>query len=104
MIDFDLLPVPNQRFSSLLDEAWHEIEIRTLGSGACVVSIWRDNVPVVACVRALPNRPLIPYRYLEHGNFLFLTQNGEYPAFQNFGTSCRLIYASPEELEEVRNG
>jgi len=104
MIEFDLIQAPNQRFSALLDGAWFEIEIKTLDNGACAVSIRRDNETIIQSVRALPNRALIPYLYREHGNFIFLTNDGEYPMYTQFGGACRLIYVTPDELKEIRGG
>jgi hypothetical protein len=106
MIEISLQPIPNQAFSIILDDAWFQIRIKTLENGSCVVSIDRDNLPLIGGVRAMPNRALLPYFYLEGGagNFAFVTDNDEYPNYTKFGTAHRMIYASAEELEALRNG
>jgi hypothetical protein len=100
MVEIPLDPLPNQAFSATLDEARFEFRINTLDNGGCVVSISRDGVDLIHGVRAMPNRALLPYRVLEGdtGNFMFDTPGGDYPAYTEFGTTQRLIYASAEEL------
>ncbi|MDR0736815.1 MAG: hypothetical protein LBF51_08335 [Zoogloeaceae bacterium] len=104
MNEIPLEAIPNQKLSVLLDEAWHDITLKTLKNGACVVSIARDGQAVIEGARACPNRALIPYRHAEGdaGNFAFLTEGGDYPQYDQFGTSQRLIYASAEELARIR--
>lgn len=106
MIEISLMQIPNQSFSIRLDESWFNVRINSMDNGACVVSIDRDNVTVISGVRAMPNSPLIPYQYLEGtaGNFAFVTRNGEYPTYTEFGVSQALIYASAEEIAAIRNG
>ncbi len=48
-----------------------------------------------------PNYPVIPYDYLVEklgGNFLFTTENENYPNYENFGTSCLLYFITEDEL------
>jgi len=55
-------------------------------------------------MRAVSGFPLIPYSYLQNGNFTFITSNNEYPDWRQFGITQYLIYASKSELEEILNG
>lgn len=75
-------------------------------NGVMCIFISRNDVPIVQGQRCVPERPLIPYRYLEGstGNFYFFTENGEYPHYSRFGGADVLVYATAEELVELRNG
>jgi hypothetical protein len=106
MYEIPLTDAPNQAFSVTLEGAFWRILLQTLDCGAAIASFWRGGEPVILGVRALPNRALIPYRYLEGaaGNFAFLCETSDYPAAEGFGGPCRLAYATAEEIREARNG
>lgn len=65
------------------------------------VDITRNGSPVVSGMRAVAGTFLIPYGYLESGNFLIITTNEEYPDYRQFGLSQYLIYFSQAELEAL---
>lgn len=64
--------------------------------------ISRDGSVLLTGVRVLAGEPLIPYRYLEDGNFIFITANDEMPFWSEFGNSQVLVYLSKEEIDAVR--
>jgi hypothetical protein len=66
------------------------------------VTIIRDNILIISNVRAVPQSPLIPYQYLEAGNFIVTTDNDEYPIYTQFGITQYLVYLTQSELEELR--
>jgi hypothetical protein len=50
-------------------------------------------------IRAIPNKLLLPYDYLEiYGSFFFNTQNDDYPDYNQFGITQYLYYLSAAEL------
>lgn len=102
-ININIQPVANQSLSIALDDRQYNITIKET-AGSMSVDLERDNQTVLQGQRAVAGTPVIPYRYLESGNFIFTTQNGEQPYFTKFGTSQSLIYASPSELETFRSG
>lgn len=65
------------------------------------VDIVRNETPVVSGMRAVAGTFLIPYKYLESGNFLIITANEEYPDYRQFGVSQYLIYFPQAELEAL---
>jgi hypothetical protein len=67
------------------------------------LDVVRDDLPIVSGSRMLPNSPLIPYRYLESGNFVLITEGDEYPFYTKFGDSQTLVYVTDVELEALRN-
>ncbi len=103
MIELELAQVPNQSFSTRLGDNQYDISI--LETNGCMsVSISRNNVKLLSNVRAVGGTPLIPYRYLEDGNFAFITQDEEYPYYDKFGITQSLIFVTQAELSELRAG
>ena len=103
MIEIPLSTIPNQSFSIQLDQNNFDIRIHDCGT-IMSVDIAVNNTVIVTGQRAVNGYPLIPYAYLEQGNFAFLTANDEYPYWERFGIDQYLIYASQEELEAIRAG
>lgn len=101
MIIVPLARVPNQTFSITLDSNQYNIGVFTTRS-TMAIDITRNNEIVIQGQRLVPDSIVIPYRYLEDGNFFILTENGEYPFYTEFGVSQTLLYASTAELEELR--
>ncbi len=101
MIQIPLSPVPNQSFSIRATDHNYELTIKA-AKGIMAVTIVRDNIILLSNIRAVAQFPLIPYRYLESGNFLILTQNDDLPDYTKFGDSQTLIYANQDELEALR--
>lgn len=97
-----LKSVPRQKFSLVLDSAHFEISLTAI-SGCMYATIVRDDIPIISGVRCMPNKKIIPYKYLEGkaGNFAFYT-GGEYPWYENFGVDQVLYYANVSEIEAAR--
>ena len=102
MINIPLQQLANQSLNFTADDSRYQIDIKEIG-GLMATSITIDDVLVISGQRALAGVPLIPYRYLERGNFIFITENEENPYYTSFGTSVFLNYASPAELEALRD-
>lgn len=98
MFEIPLEPLPRQDFSIRLDGDRYEIRIAEIAGNTLTVDIVRNGVTLVTGTPAIANGALLPYRYQWRGNFAFRTPAGELPHWQNFGGTCQLIYASPEEL------
>ena len=105
MQDIPLIVVPRQSLSIVLDgNRWGIRVYQSTGVMACDFTL--NDEPLITGVRAVPQFQLLPYRYLQHtggGNFAFITgANGtEYPWWENFDTSCTLVYASAAELKAM---
>lgn len=97
MINIPLQAIPNQSLSTVLDNTQFDIVVRVAGD-IMAVDITINNVVILTGQRASPGCPLIPYQYLENGNFFLLTENNDYPDYTKFGVDQFLVYASPDEL------
>ncbi len=64
--------------------------------------IFRNEINILYGFQAVAGSPLIPYQYLESGNFIFVTENDELPDYTKFGVTQFLLYVTQDELESVR--
>jgi|SRR6478736_1597071 len=101
MLEIEIAAVPNQEFSSTLNERFYDFRIVTV-LGCSAITISRDNEILVQGARMVAGTPLLPYRYQEDGNFVLLTQDGDLPNYEQFGVTQALVYLSPQELIELR--
>ena len=95
--------IPNQSFNVTLDGNLYALTFRTIGE-LTYCDITLNGTLLVSGQRCVPNRGLIPYRYLEGtgGNFAFRVQTDEYPYFEQFGITQFLQYASQSDLAAIR--
>lgn len=101
MLEIQLAAVPNQSFSFTVDENQYDFTIKET-NGCMAVTIERDNVLLLSNMRVVCDEPLIPYRYLEDGNFVITCLNDEMPYYTEFGKTQTLLYLSAVELEAIR--
>lgn len=96
-----LQQIPNQKFTISLDGVLFNITLKKCnGVMAMSVSIngtaTIDNLICAACA------PIIPAKYLEDGNFMFLTANNQLPDYKQFGLTQSLFYFTAAELAAFR--
>lgn len=96
-----LSAVPNQSFSVRLDGSRYDIAIKET-RGRMAIDLARDGVYLFRGMTAKTGTPLIPYRHLELGNFVFTSEDDEDPYYELFNTSQQLVYLSISEVEEAR--
>jgi hypothetical protein len=107
MYEVPIESLPNQNLTVTLDSVRYVLTLREGEGKTCTVSVTANGNTIIDNVRAMPNQNILPYPYLESdgGNFAFNVDDGEsYPYWEEFGITQRLIYASPSELEALRNG
>lgn len=88
---------PNQDLTVRLDDTRYGLRLEAV-NGVMVVDVSIDGVTVLTGSRVLAGEPLIPYKYLQEGNFILLTINDELPDYTQFGVTQSLVYLSPAEL------
>ena len=101
MIEINLTPVANQSVSIKLEDSLYTLTIKET-RGVMSLNLIRDNEIILLGARIIPNAPLIPYRYLESGNFVMLCDSDEYPNYLLFGNTQTLVYVTIPELEALR--
>lgn len=95
--------MPKQSFTVVLDDVLYDIAV--LETNGCMsLNITRAGERIVSGQRAVTRQLVLPYASLEDaaGNFMFLTQNDELPAWDLFTTTQAFVYASNAELLAVR--
>jgi hypothetical protein len=104
MIQIPLDAIPNQSLSVRLDSRRYEITVQAT-SRVVSATITRDDEMLVQGLRCATSTPLLPFRYLEDdaGNFVFLTEDGEYPDYTRFDSTHQLVYLNGAELASVRS-
>ncbi len=98
-----LASVPNQSLSIQLDEKRYVLRLHNVGDLMCIdISI--DEETILQGHRLVGSQPIIPYKYLERdgGNFIFATELGDYPFWDQFGVTQTLLYITRAELEAIR--
>lgn len=97
---------PNQNFRTVVDGFTFDITLNTaLDMLFATVDINGERVKTTC--RCINGQFIVPYpAYLPDGcgNFLFYTKDENYPNYQNFNTTCMLIYLSDSEIKELQNG
>lgn len=108
MIVIPITNIPNQSLSIPLGDNNYQIRIHCcndnieIGTTIMAVDIYKNDEIVVLGIRAQPGYPLLPYPYMQKdGNFIFVTNNDEYPNWRLFGVNQYLIYVSRSELRDI---
>lgn len=101
MIIVPLIAVPNQNFTITLDNILFNISIKSV-INFMTIDISQNNSVVLSGMRMIPDALLIPYKYLEAGNFVVVTANEEYPIYTEFGATQFMFYFTQAELEAIR--
>lgn len=95
----------NQDFDVLVDDIQKTIHIllQTINK-AVMMSVSINNKQIGQPFLCFANRPVVPYPYMVDilgGNFIFETQDNNYPNFENFGKTCLLYFATKDELNDA---
>lgn len=97
-----LSAISNQKFSVQLESKRYIITIKeTKGVMSC--TIVREDETIVDNVRLVAGTPILPYAYMEDGNFILTTENEDLPDWTKFGNGQELYYLSASELEALTN-
>lgn len=97
---------PNQSVTANLDGYVFDITVKAIDEESMAVSITADDEVIVDSRKVVSGAAIIPHRYLEKGNFIFIsdsTVSDDIPYYTGFGTSYHLLYLTEEELSEALN-
>lgn len=101
MRNIPLAAIANQELSVRLDDERLVLRLKE-ARGVMVADLDRDGVRIISGVRVLAGEPIIPYRYLESGNFLLTTVNDELPDWRKFASTQRLVYLTVAEVDALQ--
>jgi len=96
--------LPNQTFPTTINKVEMECAIKLAGQEDNQIMLFAlkvDNDYLCPFVPVFANQGVMPYPYMiseAGGNFFFITENGEYPNYTNFGTTCNLYFITEDEL------
>lgn len=96
--------LPNQSFPLTINNLDLEVEIRLSGEDdneMMLFTLKSGDEYICPAVPCCANQGLLPYPYMVSevgGNFFFITENGEYPHYTNFNTTCNLFFITEDEL------
>lgn len=91
----DLKQIPNQEFFINLEN--RDMSVRIIDRQLLLLSLSINNSYLVQNVPCFPNQGVLPYPYMvteAGGNFVFETENNEYPSWQNFGKTCLFYFVT----------
>lgn len=97
MIELDISPIPNQTISITIENNFYDITLKACNN-VMSCDITRNNILIQSGIRIVSGEFLINYPYLENGNFLFITDNDDYPFYKEFGVTQFLLYFSNQEI------
>lgn len=103
MRQIQLRQIPNQSLSITLNNNLYDLTIRTVKTGNAqitAVDVQINGAYVVRGFRAVAGFPIIPSIYLENGNFMIVTSNGDLPNYTQFQTTQFLVYVSQSEIDD----
>lgn len=103
MIEIEIAPIPNQSFSIRLEDNQYDITIRE-SVGCMCATVVRNNITILSNIRLVAGTPLIPFSYLESGNFVLDTQDELLPDYTLFGVTQFLYYFTQAEVASFRAG
>lgn len=105
--NFPLTQVPiqaiaNQSFTITLENNFYQISLKET-NGVMSSSIIRNDILIQSNARMASGYFLIPYKYQQSGNFFMLTDNGDYPYYDQFGITQYLLYITQAELDFIQS-
>jgi hypothetical protein len=106
MFQVQLQAIPNQTLSVQISNNNYDLSIRSISNTSDIMmfDISINSVLIIQGQRAVAGYPIIPYQYLENGNFVILTANDDLPNYTQFQITQYLIFADEAELEAIYSG
>lgn len=99
---------PNQEFDLNISEieTTLNVQLQTTVQGALLMTVSINDNIIGQPFICLPNQAVIPYDYLVEqigGNFIFETEDNNYPSYENFNDTCILYFVTNDTIAELSN-
>jgi hypothetical protein len=101
MMNVPIQSLPNQTFSISLENNTYDITLKET-NGVISATVVRNDIIIVENQRCVAGFPVIPYEYLEDGNFIFFTQDEQLPDYTQFNATQSFNYITALELAAFR--
>lgn len=95
-----LAAVPDQSFTTVLQGITYTLRLFLMANVMCC-DLDINGIRIISGVRLVAGAPIIPYDYLQNGNFMVVTLNDEIPYYDQFNETQFLIYYTQAELEAL---
>lgn len=98
MLQIPLSPIPNQKFSIVLDSQNCVIELRQLGDGM-FCSLMCDQIQVFSGLICNDRRPMPTFQTINFRGHLMIvdTLGKEHPMYDKLGSRFQLVYLQSDE-------
>lgn len=103
--DFELNnTLPNQIFTTKINNVEMKITVKTGGSNDNPITYFALQIGdeyLCPFVPVFANQKILPYPYMAselNGNFFFETDGEEYPYYENFNDTCKLVFITLDEI------
>ena len=102
--EIELNNIPNQIFTTTINDIDMEITLKLGGeenNQIMFFALATNNEYLCPFVPVFANQGILPYPYMISelgGNFIFITDDDEYPNYLNFGTTQNLYFITEDEL------
>ena len=97
-----IAPIPDQTFTTTLQGVTYGLRIFLAANVMCC-DLTINNIAVLSGMRLVSGSPIIPYEYLQNGNFFLITLNDELPFYDQFNATQFLIFYTEAEIEAFAN-
>lgn len=99
-VPIQAIPVQTFTYIDPSNNIW-DIGIRNVAE-QMAFSFSRNGVVLIQNCCAVAGYRLVPYDYLEDGNFVLITQNYQIPDYTQFGTTQTLVFLEQSEIDVFR--
>ena len=96
----NLNSIPNQQFGVQIEGLFYDFTVQSFQDYS-IISISEENKVLISGFLCVPHVRLIPYRYDSKGNFIFISDNDEYPTYKKFGASQFLYFLDENDLKRI---
>lgn len=97
MRNIPLTQDPNQELTVRVGDRRYTLRLKST-NGVMVADVSIDGAVILRGTRVLAGEPIIPYVYLQDGNFILLTVDDALPDYAQFGVTQSLVFLSAEEI------
>jgi hypothetical protein len=100
-LSINLAPIPNQSLSVTINQVLYELRFFFVSNVMCC-DLAINSVTVLSAMRLVAGSFIIPYNYLQNGNFIITTLNGEIPNYSFFGATQFLLFLTNAEVAALQ--